>query len=88
MLLVTTRFNSPEQLENHINSVVDIRQRTSKPVLAILSYSFSPEEVEQAGNIIQKLQDGGVPTFSALERGASALKNALDYYNLKSSAGA
>ena len=81
------RLGNPSQLETRINLVIDIRKITSKPVMAILSYSFLPAEVEQAGDIIQKLQDGGVPTFIALERGARALKNALDYYSLKSSVG-
>jgi len=87
VLLVNARAGTSPQLETHINSVIDIRQRTSKPVMAILSYSFTPREVEQAADTIHKLQDGGVPTFIALERGARALRNALDYYNLKSSVG-
>ncbi|MBI2288431.1 MAG: CoA-binding protein, partial [Chloroflexi bacterium] len=87
VLLVTARFwGGLEQMEAHINAAVDIRQRTAKPVLAIISYSFSPEEVEQARNIIQKFQGGGVPAFIALERGANALKNTLDYYRLKNGA--
>ena len=87
VLLVNARAGTSPQLETHINSVLDIRQRTSKPVMAILSYSFTAREVEQAGDIIQKLQDGGVPTFIALERGARALRNVLDYYSLRRSAG-
>ncbi|MBI2980315.1 MAG: CoA-binding protein [Chloroflexi bacterium] len=87
VLLVTARFwGGLEQMEAHINAAVDIRQKTAKPVLAIISYSFSPEEVEQARNIIQKFQGGGVPAFIALERGANALKNTLDYYRLKNGA--
>ena len=85
VLLFTARWGTSKQLEAHINLMADIRRRTSKPVMAILSYSFSPGEVQQAGDIIQKLQSGGVPTFIALERGARALRNALDYYSFKSS---
>ena len=85
VLLVTPRGRTPEQLENETSSLVDIKQRTSKPVMAILSWAFSPGEVEKAGDIIQRLHGGGIPTFTALERGAHALRNALDYYNLKSS---
>ena len=87
VLLLTARWATSGQLETHINSVIDMRNRTSKPVMAIVSHSFSPGEVEQAGGIIQKLQSGGVPTFVALERGAHALRNALDYYGLKSNVG-
>ncbi len=83
VLLFTARWGSPVQLETQINSVVDIRNKTHKPMMAILSYSFSPGDVQQGGDIMQKLQAGGVPTFVGLERGARALKNALDYYSLK-----
>ncbi len=86
VLLLAARFGTTEQLGT-LNSVVDIRKRTSKPMMAILSSSFSPGGVEQAGYVIQKLQGGGVPTFTALERGARALRNALDYYSSKSSIG-
>ena len=88
VLLTGARFGPTGPAEALINLLIDIRQKTSKPVMAILSHSFSPGEVEQAGGIIQKLQGGGVPTFIAIERGARALRNALDYYSLKSSVGA
>ena len=29
------------------------------------------------------LRDGGIPTFPSLERGAQAMKNALDYHYLQ-----
>ena len=86
VLLVTARLGANEQLERDIALMTSIRETSSKPVMAILSHSFSPGAVEQAGSIIQKLQDGGVPTFITLERGARALRNTLDYYSLKSSA--
>ncbi|MFC2051436.1 hypothetical protein ACFLT4_01730 [Chloroflexota bacterium] len=87
VLLITTRFGITRRLESHINSLVGIKPKTSKPVMAILSHSFSSGEVEQTGGIIRELQNGGVPTFITLERGARALKNALDYYRLKGSLG-
>jgi acyl-CoA synthetase (NDP forming) len=85
VLLIVTGFGNSEQIEAHINSVIDIRQRTSKPVMAILPHSSLSKEVKQVEDIIQKLQDGGVPTFITLERGACALKNTLDYYSWKNS---
>jgi len=85
VLLLTSRFGNIEQLETHINSVLDIRKKTSKPVMAILSWSFSSDGVGQATDIIKKLEDGGVPTFILLERGAFALRKVLDYYKLKNS---
>ena len=86
VLSVNAHSGISEQLETHISSLVDIRKRTAKPVMAILSYSFLPAEVKRAGDIIRKLQKGGIPAFITLERGARALKNALDYYNSKNNA--
>ena len=83
VLLVNARFGPAGPGDAYINLLIDARKKTSKPVMAILSWAFSPEDVQQAGDVIQKLQDGGVPTFIALERGAFALRKALDYYNLK-----
>ena len=88
VLLVNSRFSIPGQLESDVDLLTSIRQRSAKPVMVITSYSFSPPEVQQAGEIIQKFQDGGIPTFVALERGARALRNTLDYYSINSSAGA
>ncbi|MBI3041134.1 MAG: CoA-binding protein [Chloroflexi bacterium] len=85
VLLVTARFGTNEQLERDVALMTGIRERSPKPVMAILSHYFSPEAVEEAGNIIQKFQGGGVPTFITFERGARALRNALDYYSLKNS---
>ena len=87
VLLTTVRFSDPAQLDRNVEVITSIRERSPKPVMAILFHSFLPEEVQKAGDIIQKLQDGGVPTFIALERGARALRNTLDYYNLKNSIG-
>ncbi len=88
VLLVNPRFGTGAMLENHINTAIELRQRTSKPVMAILSCFFAPAEVQQAGDIIQKLQAGDVPTFITLERGAHALRNVLDYYSFKNNAAA
>ena len=60
-----------------------IVKKTSKPILVILPYS-TPEEMAEAIEIIPRFQNGGVPVFPSIERGALALKNALDYYRLKS----
>ncbi len=83
VLLTGARFGPGGSAGPLINLLIDIRQKTSKPVIAILTWSFSPEEVQQARDVIEKLQDGGIPTFTGLERGAFALRKALDYYNLK-----
>ena len=76
-----------EEVERSISSMVEIRKRTLKPVMAIFASSSSAEGMQQARKIAQKLQDGGIPAFITLERGARALKNALDYHNSKNNIG-
>lgn len=84
LIWVTSRWRrSEEQLEDEINSVVNLKRRTSKPVMVVVPCSFTPGDVQRAREAIQKLQDRGVPAFVTLERGAYALKNALDYYSFK-----
>jgi acyl-CoA synthetase (NDP forming) len=73
---------SSKQREAYINALIDIRQKSPKPVAAILGPA-SPEMMEEVGAFINKLREGGIPTFLNLERGARALKNTLDYYRLK-----
>ncbi len=86
--LLNVRTGGPTgRLESHVESVIEIRKKTAKPVMAILAWSFAAEEVERAGKVIRTLQAGNVPAFISLERGAFALKKALDYYQLKNNAG-
>ncbi len=63
--------------------LVEIKQSTDKPVIAILAWAFASGDVEQAGKVMKELQEGGIPAFLSLERGAFALKKALDYHNLR-----
>ncbi|MBN1380973.1 MAG: CoA-binding protein [Deltaproteobacteria bacterium] len=85
VLLLTARYKSMYLTDQIINATIDMRNSTSKPVAAILSYSFSAEYMEKAQTLIKKLQDGGIPTFVSLERGALALKKTLEYYRSKNS---
>jgi acyl-CoA synthetase (NDP forming) len=88
VLLLTARAGFPMmQVEALINAVAELRKKTTKPVLAIVSSSSSPADGQVATDLLQKLQAGGVPAFIGLERGAQALKNALEYYRLRNSGG-
>ncbi|MFC1948681.1 CoA-binding protein [Chloroflexota bacterium] len=85
VLLISTSFGPMGPLEANIKAIVDTKKKTKKPVLAIISWSFQPTAVQQATDIIHRLQEGGVPAYISLERGAFALRKALEYYQLKSS---
>lgn len=80
------RRNGPTGPANDgIQTIIDVKNKTDKPVMVILSWSFTPGSVEQATGIIKRLQDGGVPAYISLERGAFGLKQALEYYTMKAS---
>ncbi|MFC1847398.1 CoA-binding protein [Chloroflexota bacterium] len=85
VLLVRPSSDPSRPVDPQLNALVEVKERTTKPVMAIISCSFSPAEVENVGGIIQRLKDSGIPAFTTFERGARALRNALDYYNLKKS---
>lgn len=74
---------NPKQIESDIELLTNIRKKTTKPVMAILPSLSSSEDCQRVRNIAQKLLDGDVPAFPTAERGARALKNALEYYTLK-----
>ncbi|MGA8848438.1 MAG: CoA-binding protein [Dehalococcoidia bacterium] len=87
ILLGATRWGTPEQIQSQVDLMAEIREMSLKPVLAIVPYS-TPEEMQRATDLTQRFQEKAIPSFESIERGARALKNALDYYSFKSSDGA
>jgi acyl-CoA synthetase (NDP forming) len=85
LVFVATLFSmrlAAEQREKDINTLIELRRRTEKPLAVVLGF-LSHEAVEERSAFTQKLKNGGIPTFVSLERGARALRNTLDYYTLK-----
>jgi acetyltransferase len=87
VLLSQARWAAAEDVKIQIDPLVDIREKTGKPVLAIVSYS-TPNEMERAAEVTRRFQEHDIPTFPTMERGAKALKNALDYYRRQRNGGA
>ncbi|MFC1901160.1 CoA-binding protein [Chloroflexota bacterium] len=84
VLLANARMGGPGGPANtQVDLLTGIRQKSKKPVLAIIPASFSSEDVGQASEVMRQIQNGGVPVFISLERGAFALRKALDYYSMK-----
>ncbi len=83
LTVVGSPSRNPKQLEDDINSLVNIRKKSSKPIIAILP-DFTLEEMGGAKDTTQKFQAKGIPVFPSMERGARALRIALNYYSLKS----
>ena len=72
-------------LESEIHPIVSLKERTRKPIMAVLPAFSSPESLQQWETIAKELQESGIPTFTTVERGALALSNALEYYKLQDS---
>ncbi|MDP2919714.1 MAG: CoA-binding protein [Dehalococcoidia bacterium] len=83
MTSVMSQFRASEQLEKEINLLLELRKRTPKPVAVVLGYN-SPEAVNETRAIAVRLRDGGIPLFFSPERGARAIRNALEYHERKS----
>ncbi len=83
VLLNDVRWNHAKMIDDNIDDnievLAEIKERAQKPVMAILP-AFNPAEMEKAAEAAGKFQQRGIPVFPSIERGARALKNALDYY--------
>ncbi len=86
MRFITMGRGTTEHVESDVHLLADIKRTTSKPVLAIVSYS-TPEGMRRARDVIRQFQDRAIPAFPSMRRAASALRNALDYYRLRSEGG-
>jgi len=82
VLLTSANPRMAGQLDRDVSVLVETRERSQKPVAVILTFQ-SPEAMQATRDLAQRLREGGIPTFVSLERGAKALKNALDYHTLK-----
>ncbi len=82
VLLTGSRWGMIATPESDFQLLDEIRNMTSKPVMAIVPF-VTPEEMKESREATRKFQDKGVPAFPSIERGACALKNALDFYRFK-----
>lgn len=87
-LILMTRVGrflySKELLEKDIEVACRIRQKTEKPLLAVMPF-VTPEEMQETIEMIPRYQSNGIPVFPTMSRAAAALKNALDYHRFKRS---
>lgn len=82
MRFITMGFSTTEHVDPSIDMMADIRQRTTKSVMAVVSYS-TPEGMRRTRDIIRRFQERGIPAFPSEQRAAFALRNALDYHNFR-----
>jgi acyl-CoA synthetase (NDP forming) len=81
MTSVMSMARASEQLEREINLLIDLRKRTNKPVAVVLGH-YLPDAVQETRIVAQRLRDGGIPMFVSPERGARAIRNALEFHTL------
>ena len=69
-------------LDDLIEMLVNARDDTNKPIMSIMSYTTA-DEMKIVCDAMVRFQEKSIPTFSSIELGAQALRNALEYYRLK-----
>lgn len=75
--------DTQDAMPGGVDSVLELRKRSKKPVLATVYSPFSSGGVQEARRIIKRLQEGGVPAFSTIERAAKAVRNTMAYYRFR-----
>ena len=73
------RHMMPQQVDASLELMQYVRELTPKPLM-VLVFLHTAEAFTEAASIVRKLQEVGIPAFPNVERGARALRNALDYY--------
>jgi acetate---CoA ligase (ADP-forming) len=85
-LILMTRVGkflySRDLREKDIEIACNIKQKTTKPLIAVLPF-VTPEEMQETIEIIPRYQRNGIPVFPTMSRAAAALKNTLDYHRFK-----
>lgn len=71
-----------EQLDRDIAMLEDIRRQSPKPVAVILG-GGSADGLSETRKIAVRFRDVGAPIFFSLEDGAQAIRNALEYNQMK-----
>jgi acyl-CoA synthetase (NDP forming) len=71
---------SRDTMRAQADALINLKERTDKPVLAI-PYSAAPHrEGELLAEMESMVQSAGVPAFPSIERAGKALKNVVDYH--------
>jgi acyl-CoA synthetase (NDP forming) len=84
MTSVMSMARASEQLEREIALLLALRQRTFKPIAVVLGH-YLPDAVQETRTVAMRLRDGGIPMFVSPERGARAIRNALEYHRMRGS---
>lgn len=72
--------SNPASLDTLLDTLVEHRDRSSKPFVAVLQPQHVEDVVRQAR---LKVQERGIAAFASFERAARALRRAIDYHRFK-----
>ena len=70
----------PKQADDQIATMVSAREKTGKPVVAMLFSSDPYGDGQILKDLDLKLQEAAIPSFPTYERAATALKKIVDYH--------
>ncbi|MFC1900947.1 CoA-binding protein [Chloroflexota bacterium] len=62
--------------------LADIKGRSDKPVMAVYPFS-NPDDMKRVMEDTREFQKRGIPSFPSFERGARALRNTYEYYQMQ-----
>ena len=65
---------------DQIGNLVQVRDRSSKPVIAVLISDAPLREGEQLQEVEQELREARIPTFFSYDSAARAIKRVVDYH--------
>jgi acyl-CoA synthetase (NDP forming) len=77
VFLTRISWHIPGFFEELIDAISHYKERSAKPLLAILISAYAESDTIEAR---KKLVARGIPSFPSFERGANALKKAVSYY--------
>jgi acyl-CoA synthetase (NDP forming) len=70
-------------MESQLAPFIELKQKTDKPVMAIVSGPSDAASAGAAMELMGKLQEIGIPAFPGMERGALALRKAYEYWQMR-----
>lgn len=83
-----TNNRDPAFFERRMKTMLEYRQRTSKPYFAVMNVSYFRDDLKLTQQIHHRLMEGGIPTFYGFAVGAKAIANAVRYHQFRAANGA
>lgn len=76
-----------KRVEAQLAALGRFRERSAKPLAAIVYSSRPMEEADELREMDRRLMEDGIPTYPSYERAASALRKVRDYHRFRAEVG-